>query len=84
MGFLETPYRRVVNGRVILEGQEEYLSAEAEDKMKIAQANTAVDEKGVFLNDRIKARESGDFPILQPEEWKYIDVAPNQMVVSAR
>jgi DNA-directed RNA polymerase subunit beta len=80
MGFLETPYRRVSSGRVVMEGDVEYLSAEAEDKMKIAQANTPVDEKGVFQNDRIKARESGDFPILAPEDLEYIDVAPNQIV----
>jgi DNA-directed RNA polymerase subunit beta len=80
MGFLETPYRRVKEGKVILEGDVEYLSAEAEDKMKIAQANSPVGEGGAFLLDRVKARESGDFPILTPEELEYIDVAPNQIV----
>jgi DNA-directed RNA polymerase subunit beta len=80
MGFLETPYRRVKESRVIMEGDVEYLSAEAEDYMKIAQANTPVNETGAFLNDRIKAREHGDFPILTPEELDYIDVAPNQIV----
>jgi DNA-directed RNA polymerase subunit beta len=80
MGFLETPYRRVTDGKVVLEGDVEYLSAEAEDKMKIAQANTVVDEKGAFLSERVKARESGDFPILTPDELEYIDVAPNQIV----
>ena len=80
MGFLETPYRRVSDGRVVLKGDVEYLSAEGEDKMKIAQANTPVNEEGLFLNDRIKARESGDFPILTPDEVEYIDVAPNQIV----
>jgi DNA-directed RNA polymerase subunit beta len=80
MGFLETPYRRVKEGKVILTGDVEYLSAEAEDKMKIAQANSPVGEGGAFLLDRVKARESGDFPILTPEELEYIDVAPNQIV----
>ena len=80
MGFLETPYRRVKDGKVVMEGNEEYLSAEAEDYMKIAQANTPVAEDGAFLNDRVKAREHGDFPILSPEEVEYIDVAPNQIV----
>jgi DNA-directed RNA polymerase subunit beta len=80
MGFLETPYRRVKDSQVVMEGDVEYLSAEAEDYMKIAQANTPVNEKGAFLNDRIKAREHGDFPILTPEEVEYIDVAPNQIV----
>jgi DNA-directed RNA polymerase subunit beta len=80
MGFLETPYRRVSQGKVVLEGDVEYLSAEAEDYMKIAQANSPVDEKGGFLSDRVKAREHGDFPILTPDELEYIDVAPNQIV----
>jgi DNA-directed RNA polymerase subunit beta len=80
MGFLETPYRRVSSGKVVMEGDVEYLSAEAEDYMKIAQANSPVDEKGAFLNDRVKAREHGDFPILTPDELEYIDVAPNQIV----
>ncbi|MEO6759354.1 MAG: DNA-directed RNA polymerase subunit beta, partial [Saprospiraceae bacterium] len=80
MGFLETPYRRVVGGKVVLEGEVEYLSAEAEDYMKIAQANSPVGEGGAFLSDRVKAREHGDFPILTPDELEYIDVAPNQIV----
>ncbi|MFN4253610.1 MAG: DNA-directed RNA polymerase subunit beta [Saprospiraceae bacterium] len=80
MGFLETPYRKVRDGKVVLEGDVEYLSAEAEDFMKIAQANSALDEKGAFLSDRIRSREHGDFPILTPEELNYIDVAPNQTV----
>ncbi|HMW97982.1 MAG TPA: DNA-directed RNA polymerase subunit beta, partial [Flavobacteriales bacterium] len=80
MGFLETPYRRVADGKVVLEGDVEYLSAEAEDYMKIAQANSPVNEVGAFLNDRVKSREHGDFPILHPHEIEYIDVAPNQIV----
>jgi DNA-directed RNA polymerase subunit beta len=80
MGFLETPYRKVRNGKIVLEGDVDYLSAEAEDFMKIAQANSMIDEKGAFLNDRIRSREHGDFPILSPEEVEYIDVAPNQTV----
>jgi len=80
MGFLETPYRRVEDGRVVLEGNVEYLSAEAEDFRKIAQANSPVDEKGAFVEDRIRSREHGDFPVLTPDEVEYIDVAPNQIV----
>ncbi|MCS6928005.1 MAG: DNA-directed RNA polymerase subunit beta [Saprospiraceae bacterium] len=80
MGFLETPYRRVINGKVDLEGEVVYLSAEAEDRCKIAQANTPIDETGAFLSDRVRCREHGDFPILPPEEVEYIDVAPNQIV----
>ncbi len=80
MGFLETPYRKVKNGKIVLEGDVEYLSAEAEDFMKIAQANSQIDEKGAFHSDRVRSREHGDFPILTPEELDYIDVAPNQTV----
>jgi DNA-directed RNA polymerase subunit beta len=80
MGFLETPYRRVVEGKVILKGDAEYLSAEGEDHLKIAQANTPIDKGGLFQTDRIKSREHGDFPMLSPEEIEYMDVAPNQIV----
>jgi len=79
MGFIETPYRKVKDGKVDLK-HEFYLSAEEEDDKKIAQANVPLDEKGVFLEDKIKSRETGDFPILEPEEVEYMDVAPNQIV----
>ncbi len=80
MGFLETPYRRVEDGVVQVKGDVEYLSAEGEDFLKIAQANAPLDGKGVFQSDRIKCREHGDFPVLGPEEIEYMDVAPNQIV----
>src|SRR6187549_523753 len=80
MGFLETPYRRVADGKVVLKGNAEYLTAEGEDYLKIAQANTPVDKTGLFMTDRIKSREHGDFPMLGPEEIEYMDVAPNQIV----
>lgn len=80
MGFLETPYREVKNGKVVTKGDAIYLSAEGEDFKKIAQANAGIDEKGAFITDRIKCREHGDFPVLPPEEIEYMDVAPNQIV----
>src|SRR5690554_827298 len=79
MGFIETPYRKVNNGKVDLT-KEFYLSAEEEDDMKIAQANTPISEDGDFLADRIKSRQTGDFPILEQDEVEYMDVAPNQIV----
>ncbi len=79
MGFIETPYRKVKEGKVDLK-HEYYLSAEEEDDKKIAQANVPLDEKGAFLEDKIKSRETGDFPILEPDEVEYMDVAPNQIV----
>jgi len=80
MGFLETPYRKIVDGKLDLESSMEYLSAEGEDFKKIAQANAAYDEKGAFHTDKIKCREHGDFPVLAPEDIEYMDVAPNQIV----
>ena len=80
MGFIETPYRKVDNGKVNLKGKVEFLSAEEEDLVKIAQSNIAMDEKGNFTGDKIKSRFQGDFPILGPEEVQYMDVAPNQIV----
>jgi len=79
MGFIETPYRKVKEGRVDLKHQH-YLSAEEEDLAKIAQANVPLDDKGNFTEDKIKSRQTGDFPILDPEEVEYMDVAPNQIV----
>src|SRR6056297_3416463 len=80
MGFLETPYRHVDDGNVVLSGEPKYLSAEGEDYKKIAQANSPIDEKGAFLTDRVKCREHGEFPVLEPDNIEYIDVAPNQIV----
>jgi len=79
MGFIETPYRKVKDGRVDLKN-EFYLSAEEEDDKKIAQANVPLDDKGNFVESKIKSRETGDFPILEKEEVEYMDVAPNQIV----
>lgn len=81
MGFLETPYRKVENEKVVLSDDGvQFLSAEGEDLSRIAQANSPIDEKGAFLTDRVKCREQGEFPVLSPSEIEYIDVAPNQIV----
>jgi len=80
MGFLETPYRKVEEGKVVMTGEPIYLSAEGEDYRKIAQANAKLDATGNFISDRVKSREHGDFPVLMPEELEYMDVAPNQIV----
>lgn len=79
MGFIETPYRKVKEGKVDLK-HEIYLSAEEEDLAKIAQANVPLDEKGHFAEEKVKSRQTGDFPILDREEVEYMDVAPNQIV----
>ncbi len=80
MGFLETPYREVVKGKVDVKSEAAYLSAEGEDFKTIAQANSPIDSKGAFLTDRIKCRNHGDFPVLAADEVDYMDVAPNQIV----
>lgn len=80
MGFLETPYRKVDEGKVNMKLEAEYLSAEGEDFKRIAQANSQINDTGAFVSERIKCREHGDFPVLTPSEVEYMDVAPNQIV----
>jgi DNA-directed RNA polymerase subunit beta len=79
MGFIETPYRKVNDGKVEVK-KLTYLSAEEEDTAKIAQANVPLTDKSEFAEDKVKARQTGDFPILDPNEVEYMDVAPNQIV----
>jgi len=79
MGFIETPYRKVADGKVNMK-ELAFLSAEEEDQAKIAQANTSLDEKGNVVEDKVVSRETGDFPILDKSEVEYMDVAPNQIV----
>jgi len=80
LGFIETPYRKVEKGRVKIEEDVVYLSAEEEDDHIIAQANSPFNKKGVLQNDLIKARFEGDFPIEDKTKINYMDVAPNQIV----
>jgi len=79
MGFIETPYRKVSEGKVNMK-ELTFLSAEEEDLAKIAQANTTLDEKGNFIEEKIVSRETGDFPILDKKDVEFMDVAPNQIV----
>lgn len=80
MGFIETPYRKVENGKVILDKAVEYLSAEEEDGQYIAPAFSGIKNDGSFDIDKLKSRFEGDFPIVEPEKLTYLDVAPNQIV----
>jgi len=80
MGFIETPYKHVIEGKVDLKQPVVYLTAEEEDAVNIAQANAMVDDSGNFVLDRVKARFQGDFPVLEPSNVSYMDVAPNQIV----
>ena len=79
MGFIETPYRKIVNGVADIKGEPIYLSAEEEEDMLIAQANIKVDEIGKILDEKIIARQEGDFPVIDPMQANYTDVAPNQV-----
>ena len=79
LGFIETPYRRVDEGRVVVEEPVIYLSAEDEDGKTIAQANAEYDDKGNFITPKVKARYEGDFPVIEPEKLDLMDIAPNQI-----
>ena len=80
-GFLETPYRKVVNGKVT--DQVEYLSAIEEAKYVIAQANASIDKNGKLTDELVSAREAGETMMVSPERIQYIDVAPSQIVSAA-
>ena len=79
LGFIETPYRTVTNGIVDVDKPVIYLTAEEEDNKVIAQANAKINERGDFVDLKVKARELGDFPVLGPEKINLMDVAPNQI-----
>nr|WP_293844083.1 DNA-directed RNA polymerase subunit beta [uncultured Arsenicibacter sp.] len=80
MGFIETPYRVIENGKVAPEKPVMYLTAEEEDSHYIAQANAQINNDGTFQVDRIKSRFEGDFPMAEPTNVSYMDIAPNQIV----
>jgi DNA-directed RNA polymerase subunit beta len=79
LGFIETPYKRVVDGKVQVKEEVIYLSAEDEDGKTIGQANAVYSDEGIFATPRVKARFEGDFPIIEPERLDYMDIAPNQI-----
>ncbi len=78
LGFIETPYRRVENGKINLK-ETTYLSAEEEENKLIAQATIPFDKNGKITSDRVIARDQADFPVVGPEKINYTDVAPNQI-----
>ncbi|MCU0352764.1 MAG: DNA-directed RNA polymerase subunit beta [Cytophagales bacterium] len=80
MGFIETPYLEVDNGKVKVDKEPIFLTAEEEDTHYIAQARVDVDEKGNFKTDKVKTRYEGDFPVVEPDKITYMDVATNQIV----
>ena len=80
LGFIETPYRHVENGKVDLsDSGYSYMSAEEEEDKLVSLANVEMDDNGNILSDRIQCRLEADFPVVTKEEVDYMDVAPNQM-----
>ena len=80
-GFLETPYRKVENGKAT--GEILFLSADEEDQTYIAQANEPLDAAARFVRERVPARFHDDFPVVEPEKVQYMDVSPKQPVSAA-
>ncbi|MDE6424163.1 MAG: DNA-directed RNA polymerase subunit beta, partial [Muribaculaceae bacterium] len=80
LGFIETPYREVKEGKVNLKNDEVvYMTAELEECKMNAQGNAPLNDDGSFINNRVKAREDADFPIVAPEQVELMDVAPIQI-----
>jgi DNA-directed RNA polymerase subunit beta len=77
-GFIETPYRRIVDG--VVKPEIVYLTADEEERHMIAQANNEIDEKGNFLSPKITVRDKGDFKEVDPKLADYMDVSPKQLV----
>ena len=73
-GFLETPYRKVKDGRVTTDI--EYLTADREEQYIVAQANSVMDEKGNFTTERVVCRQRGEFIDIEPNKVDFMDVSP--------
>ena len=80
LGFIETPYRKVNDGKVDLSNDGwHYLSAEEEEDQAVSLAHVKMDDDGVILDERVQCRLGADFPVVAPNEVNYMDVAPNQI-----
>jgi DNA-directed RNA polymerase subunit beta len=78
LGFIETPYRSVSDGRV--SNEVKYLSALDEERLSIAQANAPIDEEGRYVRDTVQSRKAGEIAVVSPDEIDMMDVSPNQLV----
>ena len=78
LGFIETPYREVKDGKVNL-SKIKYLTAEEEENNLIAQANIDIEKNGKITSKKVIARDEADFPVVSPDKINYTDVAPNQI-----
>ena len=79
LGFIETPYRTVSDGKVNISAEPVFLSAEEEEGKKIAQSNLPMNDDGSFIEERVIVREEGDFPVVNNKEVNYMDVSANQI-----
>jgi DNA-directed RNA polymerase subunit beta len=81
-GFIESPYRKVrkLLGDTVITNKIQYLSADDEDRVLVAQASTERDDKGKLIQEKIRARVKGDFPIVSPEDVNFVEVSPNQIL----
>jgi len=79
LGFIETPYHKVIKGQVALDQDPLYLTAEEEEHKIIAQASTTMDHKGMITSDKVKVRYLADYPIIDKTQVDMIDIAPNQI-----
>jgi DNA-directed RNA polymerase subunit beta len=80
LGFISTPYRKVTNGQVDLSDEGSiYLTAEEEEGKIIAQANAPIDPNGNFINQKVKSRLDGDYPLVDRDDVTLMDVGPNQI-----
>ena len=77
-GFIETPYRKVTNGRVT--EKIEYLTGDQEENFLVAQANVKCDDNGKFLSEKVAVRSGGDFLEVEPDKVHYMDISPKQLV----
>ena len=80
LGFIETPYRKVENGKVDLSPEGVvYLTAEAEEDLVVAQGNAPLNDDGTFVRNRVKSRLEADFPVVSPDQVNLMDVSPTQI-----
>ena len=80
LGFISTPYRKVENGQVNFSTEAlEYYTAEEEEEKIVAQGNAPLDDKGCFIQDKVKSRYEADFPVVEPNEVHLMDVSPTQI-----
>ena len=80
LGFIETPYRKVGDGKVDLDNEHiVYLTAEEEENKIIAQGNAPLNDDGTFIRSKVKARQDADYPVVEPGQVELMDVSPQQI-----